>query len=61
MPLGEAAVGAGHSCLHSCIGVRVCKGPAVVRVYIPAVLSPGLLGHQVQVRGRSEAPDQDPW
>lgn len=53
-------MGAGPCCLHSCTGKRVCRGPAVVRVYIPAVLSPGLLGHQVRVRGRSEAPDQDP-
>lgn len=43
---GRLAVGA---------GARACWGPAVGGVCIPAMLSPGLSGHQVQVRGRSEA------
>lgn len=36
-------------------GARACWGLAVGSVCIPAMLSPVLSGHQVQVRGRSEA------
>lgn len=34
---------------------RTCRCPAVGGACTPAVLSPGLSGHQVRVRGRSEA------
>lgn len=47
--------GCGDAVSCRCVEVGACRGPAVIGGCAPAVLSPGLSGHQVWVRGRSEA------